>query len=76
MIEPVGNHDAPSRIGSWSMGFDTQRRPSTIFAVSRHPVFEDVELGAEEAEKPEVTVLAITLKTVNRVWIGGEEHEL
>jgi len=39
-------------------------------------VFYDVEPGPEQAENPEVVVLAIGLKTRNRVWIGGEEHEL
>ncbi len=44
--------------------------------VGDYRVFYDVVLEAEEAGKPEVVVLAIGLKIRNRVWIGGEEHEL
>jgi mRNA-degrading endonuclease RelE of RelBE toxin-antitoxin system len=55
-------------------------RPNAVapweLRVGDYRVFYDVEPGAEEAEKPEVVVLAIGLKTRNRVWIGGEEHEL
>jgi len=55
-------------------------RPNAVapweLRVGDYRVFYDVEPGAEEAEKPGVVVLAIGLKTRNRVWIGGEEHEL
>jgi mRNA-degrading endonuclease RelE of RelBE toxin-antitoxin system len=44
--------------------------------VGDYRVFYDLEPGAEEAGEPEVVVLAIGLKTRNRIWIGGEEHEL
>ncbi len=55
-------------------------RPNAVapweLRVGDYRVFYDVEPGTEEAERPEVVVLAIGLKTGNRVWIGGEEHEL
>ena len=41
-----------------------------------YPLTYDLEPGAEEAGEPEVVVLAIGLKTRNRIWIGGEEQEL
>jgi len=44
--------------------------------VGDYRVFYDIESEAEEAGQPEVVVLAIGLKTGNRVWIGGEEHQL
>jgi len=44
--------------------------------VGDYRVFYDLEPGAEEAAEPEVVVLAIGLKTRDRVWIGGEEQEL
>ncbi len=44
--------------------------------VGDYRVFYDLEPGAEEAGEPEVVVLAIGLKTRNRIWIGGEEQEL
>ncbi len=55
-------------------------RPNAVapweLRVGDYRVFYDVQPGAEEADNPEVVVLAIGLKTGNRVWIGGEEHEL
>ncbi len=44
--------------------------------VGDYRVFYDVEPAVEEASEPQVVVLAIGLKTGNRVLIGGEEHEL
>ncbi len=55
-------------------------RPNAVvpweLRVGDYRVFDDVEPGAEEAEKREVVILAIGLKATNRVWIGGEEYEL
>jgi len=44
--------------------------------VGDYRVFHDVEPEADEAEGPEVVILAVGLKIGNQVWIGGEEHEL
>ena len=44
--------------------------------VGGYRVFYDLVPEAEETGEPEVVVLAIGLKVRDRVWIGGEEHEL
>ena len=39
-------------------------------------IFYDCEPAVKEAAEPEVLILAIGVKTGNRVLIGDEEHEL
>ena len=44
--------------------------------VGDYRIFYDVEPAVDEAGEPEVVILAIGVKTGNRVLIGDEEHEL
>ena len=44
--------------------------------VGDYRIFYDVEPAVDEAGEPEVVILAIGIKTGNRVLIGDEEHEL
>jgi mRNA-degrading endonuclease RelE of RelBE toxin-antitoxin system len=44
--------------------------------VGDYRIFYDVESAIDEAAEAEVVILAVGLKTGNRVVIGDEEHEL
>ena len=44
--------------------------------VGDYRIFYDVESAVDEAAEAEVVILAVGLKTGNRVLIGDEEHEL
>jgi mRNA-degrading endonuclease RelE of RelBE toxin-antitoxin system len=44
--------------------------------IGDYRVFYDLEAATDVQPAPEVVVLAIGLKTGNRLWIGDEEHEL
>jgi hypothetical protein len=44
--------------------------------IGDYRVFDDIEPADVETSSLELAVLAIGLKIGNRVWIGGEEHEL